>query len=183
LRRTRFKIFPSEWDEQNQSLNFEKCEIYRKNYLSSVKAELETELRQINDLIQLLGKQGDFNIETLADLYATHSFNGYLFPFIEHIVKQLKDTKRNKASILQTVKRSFLRFRNGQDILLDKLDSELMLQYQTFLKQSGMLKNMVSCYMRSLCSAYNQAVRLKLTEQKNPFSGVYTGIDKTINSL
>jgi len=55
-----------------------------------------------------------------------------------------------------------------------------MLQYQTFLKQSGMLKNMVSCYMRSLYSVYNQAVRLKLTEQKNPFSGVYTDIDKTV---
>jgi site-specific recombinase XerD len=181
LLRTRFKIFPSEWDEQNQSLNFEKWEIHRQNHLVSVKLGLETELRQINDLIQLLNRQGNFNLEHLVVLYKSHSFNGYFFPFIEHSVKQLREANRNKsASILLTAKRSFMRFQNGQDIMLEKIDSELMQRYQTFLKQSGMLKNTVSCYMRSLRSAYNKAVRQGLTEQKNPFSNVYTGIDKTV---
>jgi site-specific recombinase XerD len=181
LLRTRFRLFPSEWDERKDTVSFGKCDTKRQNLLIAVKSGLEAELRRVNDLIQMLGKQGDFNIGELAALYSSHSFNGCLFSFIEHIVKQMKDNNRKKsATILLTAKRSFERFRNGQDILLDKLDSDLIQRYETFLKQSGIMKNTVSCYMRSLRYAYNQAVKQGLTEQKNPFASVYTGIDKTV---
>jgi integrase len=43
-----------------------------------------------------------------------------------------------------------------------------------------MKKNSISCYMRALRAIYNQAVDKGLSEQKNPFREVYTGIDKTI---
>ncbi|MDR1561584.1 MAG: site-specific integrase, partial [Dysgonamonadaceae bacterium] len=179
--RTRFKLFASEWDERKNTVILGKSESLRQNRLIATKAGLEAELKRVNEFIQLLGKKGDYTIDELATLHVSNSFNGCLFPFLEHIIRQLKDSNRKKsATILLTAKRSFFRFRNGQDVPLDKLNSDLMQRYETFLKQSGMLKNTVSCYMRSLRSVYNQAVRQGLTEQKNPFSGVYTGIDKTV---
>ncbi|MDR0680413.1 MAG: site-specific integrase [Dysgonamonadaceae bacterium] len=181
LLRTRFKLFHSEWDERKNTVDLRECEAKRQNRLIAAKAGLEAELRQANDLIRVLKTKGDFTVSELAALHVSNSFNGCLFPFIEHTVKQLKDNNRKKsATILLTAKRSFKRFRNGQDISLDKLDGDLMQRYEIFLKQSGMLKNTVSCYMRSLRSAYNQAVKQGLTEQRNPFANVYTGIDKTI---
>ena len=86
------------------------------------------------------------------------------------MIKCLKEENRQKtAAILLTAKTSFMRFRNGQDILLDKIDNDLMLKYELFMKTSGVMKNTVSCYMRALRSAYNQAVKRGLMQQRNPF--------------
>jgi site-specific recombinase XerD len=65
-------------------------------------------------------------------------------------------------------------------MLLDKIDNDLMRKYETYLKNTGMMKNTISCYMRSLRSVYNQAVKRGLTSQKNPFANIFTRIDKTV---
>jgi len=138
-------------------------------------------LKQFDELIRLLEMKSDYTVDELADLYINNSFNGYLFPFIDYVVMQLKEENRNKtATILSTAKRSFERFLCGQDILLDKVDNDLMRKYEIYLKNTGMMKNAVSCYIRSLRSVYNQAVKQGLTSQKNPFANIYTRIDKTI---
>jgi site-specific recombinase XerD len=165
LLRTRFRLHLHEWE----------------NLPERIKTGVTSEIQTIRGLIRLLEIQGDYSLKELAELYKTNSFNGYLFPFIDFFVKNLIDSNRRKtASILLTAKRSFERFLSGRDILLDSIDNDLMRKYENWLKNEGVIKNTASCYMRALRSAYNQAVRLGLTEQKSPFADVYTGIDKTI---
>ena len=48
-----------------------------------------------------------------------------------------------------------------------------------FMRMSNLCRNTTSFYMRTLRSIYNRAVEDGLTEQVNPFRGVYTGVDKT----
>ncbi|MDR1847794.1 MAG: site-specific integrase [Bacteroidales bacterium] len=181
LLRTRFKIYPGEWDGKKNEIIADCADTERQNYLQSLKTRLDAEIKQISELIRLLEQRGDYTVKELADLYSNNYFNGYLFPFLDYVVKQRKDDHRNKsATILQTARRSFERFRCGQDILLDIINSDLMQQYETYLKSTGMMKNTTSCYIRALRSAYNQAVKRGLTAQKNPFDNVYTGIDKTV---
>jgi site-specific recombinase XerD len=181
LLRTRFKLFPSEWDGRQQTVVFDTSATERQEYLQTVKAGLEAEISQIEALVCLLEMKGEYTVDELADWYANHSFNGYLFPFIDFAVKQMQADKRMKsASILLTAKRSLERFRSGQDILLDKIDNSLMLKYESWLKINGITKNTVSCYLRSLRSVYNLAVKRGLTTQKKPFLNTYTRIDKTI---
>jgi site-specific recombinase XerD len=79
-----------------------------------------------------------------------------------------------------TAKNSFERFLVGRDILLDSIDNELMRKYENWLKTSGVMKNTISCYMRALRSVYNQSVKRGLTIQKNPFTNIFTRIDKTV---
>lgn len=43
----------------------------------------------------------------------------------------------------------------------------------------GICKDTLSCYMRSLRAVYNKAVEQGLTEQKEPFVNVFTGISRT----
>ena len=181
LLRTRFHLFPAEWDNQKETVLFGSSGMERQSHLQSVKIGLNAELRQLDELIRLLEMKSDYTVDELADLYTNNSFNGYLFPFIDYITKHLQEENRNKtAIILSTTKRSFERFLCGQDILLDKIDNDLMHKYETYLKNTGMMKNTISCYMRSLRSVYNQAVKRGLTSQKNPFANIFTRIDKTI---
>jgi site-specific recombinase XerD len=181
LLRTRFRLFSDEWNEQNETVLFDNSNIERQNYLQSIKIGLESELKQLTELIRLLETKGNYIVNELAELYASNSFNGYLFPFIDYVIKNLKAYNRKKtATILQTAKASFENFLCGQDIPLDKIDNDLMQKYENHLNHKGVMKNTISCYMRALRSVYNQAVKRGLTTQKNPFEGIFTHIDKTI---
>jgi len=77
------------------------------------------------------------------------------------------------------VKRSFSRFRYGEDIRIDKINGGLIQRYETYLKDNNVCLNSISCYMRALRAIYNQAVQKGLAVSKSPFIGVYTGIEKT----
>jgi site-specific recombinase XerD len=181
LLRTRFRLFSTEWDKKTETVFLGNVRIERQSYLQSIKTGLDTQLRQLEKLIRLLEMKSDYTIDELADLYTNNSFNGYLFPFVDYTVKCLKENNRKKtASICITAKTSFERFLGGQDILLDKIDNDLMQKYETYLKNTGVMKNTVSCYMRALRSVYNQSVKRGLTSQKNPFANIFTRIDKTV---
>ena len=71
-------------------------------------------------------------------------------------------------------------FRENKDVLLEDIDSDLMLMYEAYLYNRGLTKNSSSFYMRILRAVYNRAVEKDLTTNRNPFKHVYTGIDKTI---
>jgi len=181
LLRTRFRLFSAEWDKQKEEVLFGNSDMERQSHLQSVKTGLDAELKKLDELIRLLEMKSDYTVDELVDLYTNNSFNGYLFPFIDYIAKHLKEENRDKtATILSTTKRSFEHFLCKQDILLDKIDNDLMRKYEIHLKNAGMMKNTISCYMRSLRSVYNQAVKRGLTSQKNPFANVFTRIDKTV---
>jgi integrase len=176
LIRTRFRLFPDEWDRL-----FDNSDIEPQSYLQSVKTGLDAELKLLVELARLLEAKGSYTVEQLIKLYVSNSFNGYFFPFADYTVKNLKaDNRQKTAAVLQTARKSFEDFLCGQDILFDKIDSDLMRKYENHLKHKGVMKNTVSCYMRALRSVYNQAVRRGLTIQRNPFVGVFTRIDKTV---
>jgi site-specific recombinase XerD len=178
---TCFRLYACEWDSLRASVKSDNDNPERENYLQSVKTGLKEEVKQIRGLIVMLDKRGNYSVDELADYHINHSFNGNLFPFIDYQIRKFKSENRKKtASVYATVKRSFSRFRNGQDLKIDKIDNELILKYETYLKSVGMTPNSTSCYMRALRAIYNQSVNKGLSMQKNPFREVYTGIAKTV---
>lgn len=63
---------------------------------------------------------------------------------------------------------------------MEEMTSDLMQEYEAYLKASGIVMNTISFYMRILRAVYNRAVEKGIVEQRNPFRHVYTGIDKTV---
>ena len=74
---------------------------------------------------------------------------------------------------------SFMRFRNNIDLYFDMLDSDMVEQYESYMRANNLSRNTTSFYMRILRCIYNRAVEDGLTQQTGPFKRVYTGIDKT----
>ena len=74
-----------------------------------------------------------------------------------------------------TALRSFRRFLGGDDIPLRSLSSGHIGRYRQWLHQNGVSPNTTSCYLRSLRSLYNIAVRRHVVRQCFPFSEVFTG--------
>ena len=79
-----------------------------------------------------------------------------------------------------TVLNSFGRFRRDVEVPWDEVDSDLMIEYETYLKSRGVCPNTSSYYMRGLRAIYNRAVEKGMTVQRDPFKYVYTGIGKTV---
>jgi len=181
LIRTRFRIFSNEWDLRKDMFLFGNSDPERESYLQSAKTSLDAELKKFEELIRTLELKSDYTVDELADLYVNNSFNGYFSPFADYVIKDLKAGNRRKtASICKTAKTNFERFLCGQEILIDKIDNDLMRKYENWLINTGMMKNTVSCYMRALRSVYNRAVKHNLTVPKNPFDNIFTRNEKTV---
>lgn len=64
--------------------------------------------------------------------------------------------------------------------MLDCLTSQIMEAFEAWHKTKGNSPNTISFYNRILRAVYNRAVEEDITENKNPFKRVYTGVDKTV---
>lgn len=112
--------------------------------------------------------------------YSVSRSGNFLFPFMEHLIISLKELGKVRTSeTYASALNSFKRFRKGKDLLLDDVDTDLMMAYEAYLLHSGISINSSSFYMRNLRAVYNRAVEKELTIQRFPFRHVYTGVDKT----
>ncbi len=178
---TGYKLYPQEWDAENKEIVFPPgIGDNRRNYLVSLKDALRKDIKRLKSIISRLERaDGAYTAEDVVESYLsptdTHSF----ISFAHTLVGQLKQIGKQYTAY-ETAINSFTRFRKEQDVPLDEVDSDLMMAYEAYLKSKGICPNSSSFYMRNLRAIYNRAVDKELTEQRNPFKHVYTGIDKTV---
>lgn len=179
---TGYKIFESEWDATGSEIILTDNEPLRHGYLLSVKEALAAESSKLKGVIARLDKTGNnYSVEKIVELSNGPKNCDNFIAFAQRLISQLKQIgKRRTADTYTTVLNSFKHFRGEQDLLLDDVDSSLMMEYETWLKENGICKNTISFYMRNLRAIYNRAVERELTAQRFPFKHVYTGIDKTV---
>ena len=119
----------------------------------------------------------NYTVDDIVTKFNEQASEQSLFSFIQGVIGQLKRLNRIRTAETYTAAlSSFMKFRDGQDILLCEIDGDTMMLYEAWLKAKGICPNTVSFYMRILRAVYNRAVEKELVEQKHPFKHVYTGI-------
>lgn len=104
-----------------------------------------------------------------------------LFHFMQNVIDQLQQMGKLRTSeTYRTTLRSFVLFRENEDVLLEDIDADMMQMYEAYLYNRGLTKNTISFYMRILRAVYNRAVEKGLIKNQTPFKHVYTGIGKTV---
>ncbi len=104
-----------------------------------------------------------------------------LFKFMSDVVMQLERAgKCRTAEAYRSAMRSFMCFRDGRDLPLKDIDSDLIRLYEAYLRSRALTRNSSSFYMRILRAVYNRAVADGVVAQRLPFRHVYTGVDKTV---
>lgn len=180
--KTGYSLFPDEWDARTSSVRtLVIASHHRTAYLRSINESIRWDCRQINAIFSYFENNNrPYTIEDVITKYKNHNSEQYFFRFMQSIIGQLKSLNRIRTSeTYAAALASIMKFRNGQDILLNEIDSDLMRIYEAWMKAKGICPNSTSFYMRILRAAYNRAVEKGLIEQKFPFKYVYTGIDKT----
>ena len=98
----------------------------------------------------------------------------------QQIVRLKRLGKIRTSETYTAALKSFSSFMKGSDILFGELSSDLLMEYEAYLKNRGNSPNTISFYMRILKAVYNRAVENGLTGQRNLFKSVYTGVEKTL---
>ena len=178
-----YKLYPSEWDAgRSKVLLPSGITEGRRHYLLSVKAALDDDLARFREVISRLKRAGTpYTADKVVELYISPTDCGGFIAYARKLIGELKQIgKTRTAETYTTALNSFVRFHGECDLLFEEVDSNRMVQYETYLKENDVCPNSSSYYMRNLRAIYNRAVEEGLTEQRNPFKHVYTGIDKTV---
>ncbi len=175
-----YKVFPEEWDEKQSKVRPVRKE--RTGLIHSVVQGLRNDMERLHMIIEKLeNKKSEFTADYVVKLFYASANEQSFFRFMENVITQLK--RLNKERTVETYTaafNSFMRFRKGEDVLLGEISSELMMEYEAWLKSRGLIMNTISFYHRILRAVYNRAVEKELTVQRYPFKHVYTKIDKTV---
>lgn len=176
---TNYRIFSEEWDESNARLIIGNTP--RSNHLLSLKSCIDWDVKRIQVIINRLTERNiPFSTNDIITAFQRQADEQSLFNFMENVITQLKQIgKLRTAETYTTTLRSFMRFRNDTDVLLDDITPELIEMYEAYLQNNGVVRNTSSFYMRILRAVYNRAVEKEFVKQRNPFKNVYTGVDKT----
>lgn len=178
--KTDYRVFGEEWNEKSDIVNF--IANGRTDILRSIKERIGWDVKRLKAIIGRMKSSGNgFTADDIVEEYQDATREQSFFRFMEGVCARQKLLNRERtAENYAATLNSFMRFRQGNDIQLDEIGSDLMMEYEAYMKAQGIAMNTVSFYMRILRAVYNRAVEKGLTEQRNPFRHVYTGIDKTV---
>lgn len=177
------RLFRNEWDNGASAVRISPSATEnRKSYLQSVVEKIKWDKKRIEAVITLLdGKGKPYTADEVVERFKDNAGTLSLFSFMQGVILQLKRLNRIRTSeTYSATLASYMKFREGKDILLYEMDGDTMMLYEAWLKGNGACPNTISFYMRILRAVYNRAVEKELTEQRYPFKHVYTGIDKTV---
>ena len=178
--KTDYRLFMHEWNEEENSIIAPNNS--RQNYLQSIVERIDWDIKRLQSIIkQLENNRVKYTADDIISTFQKQANEQSLFNFIQAVIAQLQQMGKQRTSeTYRCTLKSFMQFREDKDVLLEDIDSDLMLMYEAYLHNRGLTKNSTSFYMRILRAVYNRAVEKDLTTNRNPFKHVYTGIDKTI---
>ncbi len=179
---TTFKIYREEWDDISSEIVIPIVRGQRATYLQLLRSRIKFDLNKLDRIICSFELNGsNFTSEDVVSAFHSLSQAYTLVEFVSKVVSRLNELGRVRtAETYIATLRSFMGFRNGEDVALELIDSDLMQSYESYLKGRGITPNTISFYMRILRAIYNRAVERDLVEQCHPFKHVYTGVDKTL---
>ena len=178
--KTDYRLFMCEWDEDNNVIIATNNS--RHSYLQSIEERIDWDIKRLQSIInQLENKRVKYTADEIIATFQKQANEQSLFNFMQGVIAQLQQMGKQRTSeTYRCTLKSFMQFREEKDVLLEDIDSDLMLMYEAHLHNRGLTKNSTSFYMRILRAVYNRAVEKELTINRIPFKHVYTGIDKTI---
>ena len=177
---TDYRLFMHEWNEKESSIISTNSS--RLNYLQSLEERIDWDIKRLQNIIkQLENKRAKYTADDIIATFQKQANEQSLFNFMQGVIAQLQQMGKQRTSeTYRCTLKSFTQFREAKDVLLEDIDSDLMMMYEAYLQNKGLTKNSTSFYMRILRAVYNRAVEKDLTTNRNPFKHIYTGIDKTV---
>ena len=179
---TNYHLYVNEWDSDMSDVVLSKNNEERISQLKKIRNNIRTDIKYLQTIIFRMEYNGkEYTTNDITEQFLIYSTENKLFLFMERLIANQKMLGKIRLSeTYASVLRSLKRFREGEDIDMKDIDSDMIKRYEIYLRNRGVTPNTSSFYMRNLRAIYNRAVEKGLIFDKKPFKNVYTGIDKTI---
>lgn len=176
-----YHILPSEWDE-SRSMVTTGWTGDRNSFIQSVREHIRLDVERLMKIGRRLDANGMvYMAEDVIDEFSRYAREYSLFNFMEAIIVRLRENGKTRTSeTYRATLNSFRKFRQGDDIMLDCITSDIMEAYEAWLEKRGVVPNTISFYLRVLRAVYNRALEDGMIEDRRPFRHVYTGVGKTV---
>lgn len=172
---TDYKVFAEEWDAESESVVVNGN---RSNLLLGIQERLAWDVARLEKVVRSLETERRRFTADVITMFHKLTKVSSLFTFMHGVIAQMKQLGKVRTSETYTATlKSFMAFRDDQDVPLDGITSDMMLLYEAYLKARGVRMNTISFYMRNLRAVYNRAAEKRLTAQNYPFRHEFT-IDK-----
>ena len=154
----------------------------RESLILSIRERIRWDVERLTKIDRKLNIEGlGYTAEDVMDEFNRYAAEYSLFSYMESIIARLRQNGNIRTSeTYKSALNSFRKFRDGKDIMLDSITSEIMESYEAWHKRRGITPNTISFYTRILRAVYHRAVENEIIDNRNPFRHVYTGIEKTV---
>lgn len=179
---TDYRLYDCEWNRESEKIEVHPSNSKRECYTSAIKDRIKLDVSRLCCIVESLDKQrNSYTVDDIVDIFQRELNGQTLFVFMQGVISRLHELHKVRTAETYTAAlNSFMKFRDGADILLSNITSDVMIGYEAYLKHKGIIMNTISFYTRILRAVYNRAVEQEIIEQRYPFRHVYTGVDKTI---
>ncbi|MDE6335914.1 MAG: site-specific integrase, partial [Muribaculaceae bacterium] len=178
---TNYKLLTNEWDDQRATV-FINPKSERSAFIFSIRESIRWDVERLGRISRKLDREGlSYTADDIVDRFIQFKSEYSLFNYMEGIILKLRRNGKIRTSeTYKSALNSFKRFRDDEDILLDRISSEVMEAFEAWHQNKGNTLNTISFYLRILRAVYNRALEAKIIENNYPFRHVYTGVDKTV---
>ncbi len=188
----KYRVFNSEWDYRRGNVMISGGDATRKMLLLSIRDQIRLDLDRFSKIIRNFDSVGmNYVVDDVVDEFKRYCSEYSLFNFMESLIRKFQREGRIRVS--ETYRSALISFRkfidsgiyvagklSPGDIMLDSLTGEVMEEYECWLRDSGIVRNTASFYIRILRAVYNRAVDQGVIDNRYPFRHVYTGVDRTM---
>ncbi len=184
---TDYRLYPDEWDEEQNRLRKELTSTTgvpgaRSAYLVEVERRMFGDIDRLTAIITRLENTSlTFTASDVCRMFLGGE-TSTLLSYTARVTSGLMDVRKERtARAYRSAVKSFLQFAGEEDLPLKAMDAKLLKDYEVHIKEKGLSMNTLSFYMRNLKAIYNRAVRDKIVRDgpENPFADVYTGVHET----
>lgn len=181
---THYRLLPEEWDTEHSTVILPKDskEAPRASYLISMRDNIRCDFERLMRISQSFDNKGiAYSADDIVQAYKQYLKEYSLSAYMTTLIIKLKDLGRVRTSeTYAAALRSFMKFRNNEDILLDCINADLMEKFEAWHNKRGVTLNTISFYTRILRAVYNRAVDENIIVNRFPFRHVFTGVEKTV---
>ncbi len=175
------RVMRNEWDSTTGKVTVPADED-RRTYIKSVQNDIDRNVARLRKIVSRLEKENEcFTADEVIAVYKSSRKVAGFIAFGRELTASLISTGRLRlADHYTTALNRLSRFTGDSDIEFYDFNSALMERFESHLKDNMICLNTISYYMRNLRAIFNKAVERHLTDSRNPFKRVYTGIAKTV---
>ena len=148
---------------------------------SIVQNRIDSDIALLKRIVKDLDNSGvTYSVGDIVKRFKSPECHVLVLDFMQNQIRLLRNANRLGTALnYEKTMKNFAEFLGGVNLPFSAMTEQLIADYNAFLVQRGMVRNSISFYMRIMRAVYNKAVRQKLVEQSQPFTEVYTGIDRT----